>query len=69
MGRTACTEPQCLYKSALYPFTFYLWIQLAGVPVVARDYQSRNPMYGVIFWYKEKGLHNLLKSVTVKYTP
>ena len=24
MGRTACTEPQCLYKGALYilPFTF-----------------------------------------------
>jgi hypothetical protein len=21
MGRTACTEPQCLYKGALYPFT------------------------------------------------
>ena len=20
MGRTACTEPQCLYKGALYPF-------------------------------------------------
>jgi hypothetical protein len=25
MGRTACTEPQCLYKGALYllPFIFY----------------------------------------------
>jgi len=22
MGRTACTEPQCLFKSALYPFTY-----------------------------------------------
>ena len=22
MGRTACTEPQCLYKGALYLFTF-----------------------------------------------
>jgi len=22
MGRTACTEPQCLYKGALYTFTF-----------------------------------------------
>jgi len=20
MGRTACTEPQCLYKGALYPY-------------------------------------------------
>ena len=22
MGRTACTEPQCVYKGALYLFTF-----------------------------------------------
>ena len=22
VGRTACTEPQCLYKGALYPFYF-----------------------------------------------
>jgi len=25
MGRTACTEPQCLYKGALYIFTFLLY--------------------------------------------
>ena len=24
MGRTACTEPHCLYKGALYLFTFYI---------------------------------------------
>jgi len=24
MGRTACTEPQCLYKGALYLFNFRL---------------------------------------------
>ena len=24
MGRTPCTEPQCLYKCALYQFAFYL---------------------------------------------
>jgi len=24
MGRTACTEPQCLYKGALYLFTSIL---------------------------------------------
>jgi len=23
MGRTACTELQCLYKGAIYPFAFY----------------------------------------------
>jgi len=27
MGRTACTEPQCLYKCALY---LYLYLTLAG---------------------------------------
>jgi len=26
MGRTACTEPQCLYKVALYPY-FLLSVQ------------------------------------------
>ena len=25
MGRTACTEPQCLYKGALYLFYFTGW--------------------------------------------
>ena len=25
MGRTACTEPQCLYKSDLYPFFTYMF--------------------------------------------
>jgi len=28
MGRTACTEPQCLYKGDLY-LTFYCYIILA----------------------------------------
>ena len=23
MGRMACTEPQCLYKGALYVFTYF----------------------------------------------
>jgi hypothetical protein len=39
---------------------------LAGVPGVARDDQSQNLMDGVIFRYKEKGLQNLWKCVTVK---
>jgi hypothetical protein len=25
MGRTACTEPQCLYKSARYLFFYVFW--------------------------------------------
>jgi hypothetical protein len=35
-----------------------IYCVLAGVPDVARDYQLRNLMYGVIVWYKEKGLHS-----------
>jgi hypothetical protein len=26
MGRTACTEPQCLYKSALYLYLIYFFV-------------------------------------------
>jgi len=40
MGRTACIEPQCLYKGALY-LTFYLsqeiwkvWVQIHVRPYV-----------------------------------
>ena len=28
MGRIACTEPQCLYKDALYLFTFIFGVVL-----------------------------------------
>ena len=30
IGRTACTEPQCLYKVALYPFLRIIFIPLFG---------------------------------------
>jgi hypothetical protein len=29
MGRTACTEPQCLYKGALYLYLTLLWMELS----------------------------------------
>ena len=29
-GRTACTEPQCLYKGALYLYLFYCWYHSLG---------------------------------------
>jgi len=32
MGCMACTEPQCLYKGALYPFTLVKY----EAPLVAR---------------------------------
>ena len=31
MGRTACTEPQCLYKGALYLITFYQMSELLHI--------------------------------------
>jgi hypothetical protein len=45
---------------------FYILSPTSRLPGVARDDQSRNPMDGVIFWYKEKGLLNMWKCVTVK---
>jgi hypothetical protein len=27
MGRTACTEPQCLYKGALYIYFYYAFMK------------------------------------------
>jgi hypothetical protein len=31
MGRTACTEPQCLYKGALYLYLYlYIYFQIFG---------------------------------------
>jgi len=36
MGRTACTEPQCLYKGALY-FTYMF---RAGLLLIIRRYYS-----------------------------
>jgi len=30
MGRMACTEPQCLYKGALYPF--YCYVTVVFIP-------------------------------------
>jgi len=35
MGRTACTEPQCLYKGALYLFTFLPW--------ESKDFEASEP--------------------------
>jgi len=37
MGRTACTEPQCLYKGALY-LTFFSTISLDGIYTLSKAY-------------------------------
>ena len=41
MGRTACTEPQCLYKGALY---LYLFIYVFGEtgPVSRKSIERRD---------------------------
>ena len=41
IGRTACTEPQCLYKRALYPFFFFTPWREALFPL-KMSYISRN---------------------------
>jgi len=35
MGCVACTEPQCLYKGALYPFFFFLtvYVYVENAPI------------------------------------
>jgi hypothetical protein len=33
MGRTICTEPQCLYKGALLPFLLYL-VKSTNQPII-----------------------------------
>jgi hypothetical protein len=33
MGRTACTEPQCLYKGDLYLYPFFTSVNTDDVPV------------------------------------
>jgi len=39
MGRTACTEPQCLYKDALYLFLYSIVTQ--SFYFVSKDIQDK----------------------------
>ena len=52
----------------IMPYVNFIY-KLAGVLGVAQDDQSWNPLDGVIFWYRDKGLQKLWKCVTVKWTP
>jgi hypothetical protein len=36
MGRTACTEPQCLYKGALYLTLFLVWALVRVFHILGR---------------------------------
>jgi len=40
------------------PYVNFIY-KLAGVLGVAQDDQSWNPLDGVIFWYRDKGLQKL----------
>ena len=50
MGHTACTEPQCLYKGALYLYHFYiaLLITVYIYLILTEAYAlfSHFPLYG-----------------------
>jgi hypothetical protein len=46
MGRTACTEPQCLYKGALYHMIWYIcYLQLVWQPVAVVQYTFKHKQY------------------------
>jgi len=55
MGRTACTEPQCLYKGCTLPFTYHHLIPL--LPYMPSSY-GQGKLY----------LYILLKSDNVRTT-
>ena len=44
MGRTACTEPQCLYKGALYLY-LYLYLQMIWIPYTFNQFRYLNKFY------------------------
>jgi len=48
MGRTACTEPQCLYKGALY--LFYILI-MCMITVVKREGREMEQLTSYIYIY------------------
>ena len=48
MGRTACTDPQCLYKGALYLFTFTVPFQ-----------KQKNTNYGENTWFSNYNAANM----------
>ena len=64
MGRTACTEPQCLYKGDLYLFTFALqWVM---IKIFFNKYHS----YYTNTWWKQISLmiSELLQILTIPVT-
>jgi len=52
MDRTACIEPQCLYKGALYLYFFFLEFYFVYFTVQnnRRDYRTLCCLIAVILW-------------------
>jgi hypothetical protein len=55
--RTAADTPICCLR-----YKYHYYHELAGVPAVVRDDESREPVDGVILWYKEKGLQKYVET-------
>ena len=45
MGRTACTEPQCLYKGDLYLYLYKGWKKLRTVTILESKKKSSEMSY------------------------
>jgi hypothetical protein len=56
MGRTACPEPQCLYKGALYLYFYILWIVTARVA-----YFQRKPQLSIFSSYPDGSPSQLIR--------
>jgi len=52
MGRTACTEPQCLYKGALYlTFTVLLMFYAVTIHILSEDRPASSETCSNLFFF------------------
>ena len=66
MGRTACTEPQCLYKCAYYLFISKLIYPLQHSPcVLDMNYTKFSACIRVLLFISEKGTQRICEFVAV----
>jgi hypothetical protein len=52
MGCTACTEPQCLYKGALYLFYLYFRAEIVTIYAFSRRWNCRKSSDNILVIYK-----------------
>ena len=61
MGRTACTEPQCLYKGTLYPYLLRVmeeWVKIFGIEIWFNPLNPQlNPICNLLALF---GAHHIL---------